>query len=99
MFVTPHCKERVVRRLQGIVSLAEVRTAVSKLNPQVGETWVLVKRLPAHKVVTCNTPDGVVNGDLVWAVVKCRHEADAGKVVTVMLRRSGQKVKADHVVE
>jgi hypothetical protein len=57
------------------------------LRPEVGETWVLVKKLTGHKSIPADTPDDVVNGDTVWAVVKRKHEGDAGAVVTVLLRR------------
>ncbi len=87
MNITSHCKSRVESRLQGIVTVHEVQECTAQVHPEVGETWVLVKRLSAHKSIAANTPDKVVNGDTVWAVVKRKHEGDAGAVVTVLLRR------------
>ncbi len=89
MLITEHCKSRL-QRLQGIVSLREVKECTKGMRPQVGETWVLVKRLPEHKSIAANTPDKWVNGDTIWAVVKRRRESDAGAVVTVLLRRWAQ---------
>jgi len=99
MFVTAHCETRVLRRLCDIVTLDEIRVAVAQVGaPKVGETWVFVKRLPGHVFIPCSTQDGAVNGDTVWAVIKRRDMRDDGAVVTIMVRRWGQSVKADHVV-
>ncbi len=98
MDITSHCKSRVESRLQGIVTLNEVLKCTGQLSCQVGETWILVKRLTSHKSISANTPDKWVNGDTVWAVVKRRHEGDVGAVVTVLLRRWGQRVNGDHVI-
>ncbi len=98
MLITGHCKSRVERRLHGIVSLEEVQNCTRGLTPKVGETWVLVKRLAEHKSIPASTPDKWVNGDTIWAVVKRRHENAAPIVVTVLLRRWGQRVNGDHKV-
>ncbi len=87
MNITDHCKSRIVRRLQGIVTVHEVEKCTEGMCPEIGETWVLVKRLIGHKSIPADQPNKVVNGDTVWAVVKRRHEGDAGAVVTVLLRR------------
>lgn len=87
MDITSHCKSRVESRLQGIVTVQEVQECTAQVHPKVGETWVLVKRLTEHKSIPTNTPNKWVNGDTVWAVVKRKHEGDAGVVVTVLLRR------------
>ncbi len=97
MFITEHCMSRL-QRLQGIVTLREVKECTARVHPQVGETWVLVKRLSAHKSIPANTHEKWVNGDTVWAVVKRRHEGDAGAVVTILLRRWAQGVNGDHKV-
>lgn len=97
MRITAHCKSRV-GRLRGIVTLLDVEECTAGLNPEVGETWVLVKRLSEHRSIAANTPDKWVNGDTIWAVVKRRHESDAGAVVTVLLRRWAQGVNGDHKI-
>ncbi len=84
MLITSHCKSRIESRLQEIVTVREVQECTEGMRPEVGETWVLVKRLTEHKSIHAET---VVNGDTVWAVVKRKHERDAGAVVTVLLRR------------
>jgi hypothetical protein len=94
--ITGHCERRLLSRLGDIVSVGEVRN-VTQFDPKVGETWVLVKRLEHSVYVACNTADGGANGDTVWAVVKLRPGESEGAVVTVLLRRWGQTVKADHV--
>ncbi len=98
MLITEHCKSRVVRRLQGIVTLAEIRKCTGQVRPPIGETWVLVKRLTKHVSIPANTPDKWVNGNTIWAVIKRRRESDAGAVVTILLRRWGQRVNGDHKV-
>ncbi len=95
MFITPHCKNRLLQRLSAIVSLSEVEDKVNRLNPRVGETWVFIKRLEKSVYIECSTQDGAVNGDTIWAVIKRRNETDHGAVVTIMVRRWEQKVKAD----
>ncbi len=87
MNITSHCKSRIVRRLQGIVTVPEVEECTEGMSPEIGETWVLVKRLTGHKSIRTDKPNEVVNGDTVWAVVKRRNETDVGAVVTVLLRR------------
>ncbi len=87
MIITSHCKSRVESRLQGIVTVQEIQECLSQVHPQVGETWVLVKRLSEHKSIPADAPGKWVNGDTVWAVVKRKHDGDAGAVVTVLLRR------------
>lgn len=96
MFITSHCKSRLLQRLSRIVSLQEVESKVNRLSPRVGETWVLVKRLNNPVFIECNTKDGAVNGDTVWAVIKRRDNSDNGAVVTIMIRRWGQSVTADY---
>jgi hypothetical protein len=86
MNITDHCKSRVERRLQGIVTVREVQECTAAVQPKVGETWVLIKRLTGHKSIS-DTAGKWVNGDTVWAVVKRKHERDTGAVVTVLLRR------------
>jgi hypothetical protein len=98
MDVTGHCEGRVLSRLSDIVTLNEVRAKVAQVKPKVGETWVLIKRLSAPVYIPCGTYDGAVNGDTVWAVVKRRNKLDEGAVVTVMIRRWGQSIKADYVI-
>ncbi len=98
MIITDHCKSRVESRLQEIVTLREVQKCTKGLTPEVGETWVLVKRLTEHKSVLADTKVGWVNGDTVWAVVKRKHERSASVIVTVLLRRWGQKVNGDHKI-
>lgn len=98
MYMSEHCERRVLRRLRRIVSADEVQGAVAGVIPQIGETWVLVKRLPRSVYIPCDTHDKGVNGDVVWAVVKKRNERDHGAIVTVMLRRSGQVPKTDYVI-
>jgi len=95
--ITSHCERRLLSRLGDIVTLKEVSASVAQLCPKVGETWVLVKRLKTPVYIACNTADGGANGDTVWAVVKVRPGESEGAVVTVLLRRWGQTVKADHV--
>ncbi len=97
MLITDHCMSRL-DRLQGIVTLSEIQRCVRGVHPQVGETWVLVKRLTEQRSIPANTPDKWVNGDTIWAVVKRRHESDAGAVVTVLLRRWAQGVNGDHKI-
>ncbi len=89
MNMTSHCKSRVETRLQGIVTVREVQECTAQVHPDIGETWVLVKRLPRHKSIS-DAPNKWVNGDTVWAVVRRKHESDAGAVVTVLLRRWAQ---------
>ncbi len=89
MLITEHCMSRF-QRLQGIVTLREVQQCTKGLRPEVGETWVLVKRLTEHRSIATDTPDRWVNGDTVWAVVKRRRESDVGAVVTILLRRWAQ---------
>ena len=89
MNMNDHCKSRVESRLQGIVTVLEIQKCTAKVHPKVGETWVLVKRLPRQKSIS-HAPNKWVNGDTVWAVVKRRHESDVGAVVTVLLRRWAQ---------
>ncbi len=98
MLITGHCKNRVECRLQGVITLEEVQKCTTGLTPKVGETWVLVKRLAEHRTIPASTPDKWVNGDTIWAVVKRKHERSAAVVVTVLLRRWGQKVNGDHKV-
>ena len=98
MFVTRHCEDRVRTRLAGVVSLGEVCACVEGLSPKVGETWVLVKKLQHSVYIPCNTADGAVNGDTVWAVVKLRPGEREPALVTVLVRRWGQRIKADHVI-
>jgi hypothetical protein len=96
--ITTHCERRVLSRLSDIVTAEEVQHKVAQLCPKVGETWVLVKRLKSPVYIPCGTDDGAVNGDTVWAVVKRQNEYDDGAVVTVLVRRWGQTMKADYVV-
>lgn len=98
MKISGHCESRVLSRLSHIVTLNEVKVSVAQLSPKVGETWVLVKRLKSPVYIPCGTYDGAVNGDTVWVVVKRRCVSDDGAVVTVMVRRWGQRIKADHVI-
>jgi hypothetical protein len=93
MLITDHCKSRIESRLQGIVTVREVQECTEGMQPEIGETWVLVKKLTEHKSIAANTPDKWVNGDTVWAVVKRRHEHDVGAVVTILLRRWEQGMK------
>ncbi len=81
-----------------LVSLQEVESKVNRLNPRIGETWVFIKRLEQSVHIPCNTQDGAVNGDTIWAVIKRRSETDHGAVVTIMVRRWEQKVTADYGV-
>jgi len=97
--ITTHCERRVLSRLSELVSVEEVQRKVAQLCPNVGETWVLVKRLRSPVYIPCCTDDGAVNGDTVWAVVKRHDKNDDGAVVTVLVRRWGQTMKADHVVQ
>lgn len=97
MNITTHCERRVLSRLSSVVSVEEVQRKVAQLCPKVGETWILVKRLKNPVYIPCNTYDSAVNGDTVWAVVKRRDKNDDGAVVTVLVRRWGQSMKADHV--
>lgn len=97
MLVTGHCERRVLARLSDIVTMQEVVDSVARLDPKVGETWVLVKRFKHQVYIPCNTADGGANGDTVWAVVKRRPHESSGAVVTVLLRRWGQRIKADYV--
>lgn len=97
MHITEHCKDRV-ERLHGIVTVEEVQECTARIRPQVGETWVLVKRLSEHRSIAADTPDKWVNGDTVWAVVKRQHERSASVVVTVLLRRWAHRVKGDHII-
>ena len=99
MRITTHCERRVLSRLSGVVSVEEVQRKVAQLCPRVGETWVLVKRLKNPVYIPCGTDDGGVNGDTVWAVVKRYDKKDDGAIVTVLVRRWGQTMKADHVVQ
>jgi hypothetical protein len=96
--ITTHCERRVLSRLSSVVSVEEVQRKVAQLCPKVGETWILVKRLKSPVYIPCSTDDGAVNGDTVWAVVKRRDKKDDGAIVTVLVRRWGQGMKADHVV-
>ncbi len=89
MFITEHCMSRL-QRLQGIVTLREVKECTKGMRPKIGETWVLVKRLSEHRSIPANTHEKWVNGDTVWAIVKRRRESDVGAVVTVLLRRWAQ---------
>lgn len=91
MRITEHCDSRL-SRLGDIVTLKEVSASVAQFSPKVGETWVLVKRLKRSVYIVCNTTDGGVNGDTVWAVVKRRPQESEGVVVTIMLRRWEQGV-------
>lgn len=99
VYVTRHCEERIRGRLSTLVSMDEVMSKIEKLNPRVGQTWVLIKRLERPVYIPCNTQDGAVNGDTIWAVVRKRDKNDSGAVTTVFVRRHGQTVKADHVVK
>lgn len=99
MNITTHCERRVLSRLSKLVSVEEVQHKVAQLCPKVGETWVLVKRLRSPVYIPCSTDDGAVNGDTVWAVVKRRNKLDEGAIVTVLVRRWGQAMKADYVVQ
>lgn len=99
MHITTHCERRVLSRLSKVVSVEEVQRKVTQLCPKVGETWVLVKRLKSPVYIPCSTDDGAVNGDTVWAVVKRQDKNDDGAIVTVLVRRWGQTMKADHVVQ
>lgn len=99
MRITLHCERRVLSRLSKIVSVEEVQRKVAQLCPKVGETWILVKRLKSPVYIPCNTYDGAVNGDTVWAVAKKHDKNDDGAIVTVLVRRWGQSMKADHVVQ
>lgn len=88
MLITEHCKSRVEDRLQEIVTVREVYEATEGLRPEVGETWVLVKRLTGHKSIALDPlKNEWVNGDTVWAVVKRHSKSDVGRVVTILLRR------------
>jgi hypothetical protein len=87
-----HAAERVMYRVAGLCTAAEVISAVKAAGPfPLGETAVVVKRL--DRVMTVRTADGSVSkGDLVIAVYSKRDKNDAGCIATVQLRGSKQKV-------
>ncbi len=89
-----HASYRLAGRMSGIVTAREILAAVYEAGPMdLGETAVVVKRLPRVKVV--RDDDGSVSeGDTVIAVYRRSSSMDAGCITTVELRGSWQKQSA-----
>jgi hypothetical protein len=97
MFITPHAHERLNGRLYGIISLEDVKNAVSKAGQfKIGETWIRVKSTP--KKIVIREPGLTIAGDVIYVIVRRSSAADIGAVATVELRFKSQKVKGDHYV-
>jgi hypothetical protein len=91
MRITEHFRQRLEGGLSEIVRPNDIIKACEGLTPQVGETWVLIKRFQEEVCVyNCGK---VVNGDTLWVVIKKQHVADDPALVTILLRRWAQGVK------
>lgn len=98
---TLHATERLTGRLSHLVTETEVDRAVARAlatgRAGVGETHILIKRLP--RTVTIVEDGGrEIIGDVIWAVVQRDHHRDPGRVKTVMLRGHWQPQRGDYVI-
>jgi len=85
--VSDHAIIRLIDRLDGLVTQAEVVQALTRVpvRPQVGKTWILVKML-SQQVHSCGS-----TGDSVWAVYSKHSPKDPGIVSTLCLRGRAQR--------
>ena len=92
MRITGHFRKRLTGCLSTIISDQEIIRACEGLNPRVGETWVLVKRLDKEVVISdCGR---IINGDALWVIIKKATRVCEPALVTIILRRWGQGVKS-----
>lgn len=81
-----HSIQRLVDRLDGLVTADEVISVVGRYQFKVGKTWVFIKDLGRTVTLTQKSTNGsYVNGSQVWAIVRRAYVADEGAVATVVL--------------
>lgn len=90
MEISSHLIERLTRRLNGLVTGAEVLSALHRAFPTgrvpVGKSWILVKKLPSKVVLKdVSTIGHKITGDQIWVITNRKSKGDPGGVATVML--------------
>lgn len=98
MKVSVHARQQISSRLSSLISVGEVENACAGIDAKIGQTWLLLKRLPKQVSLPRHSHGGNVNGDTVWLVINRSCSSDPGAVSTVMVRRWAQPIKADHVI-
>ena len=65
--VTTHAQDRMHVRCLGLITTAEIATAIKTANVPYGRSWMLVKHVPYTRVADPTSDNGRSSGDAIYA--------------------------------